>query len=424
MTFAPMSWIILSIFILGYAGIIFEFCIKLNKTAIALFIGVLSWTVYFIGKPGVKDNLMELSTRLSDISQILFFLLGAMTLVELIDSHKGFHTIMRAIHTHSKKQMLLIISFLTFFLSAVLDNLTTTILMISMLKKLIPHKKDRFAIACMVIIAANAGGAWTPIGDVTTTMLWIQGQITTINVIKTLFLPSLVCMLVPMLIYSLNMKGDYPPTKHDFHTEEKEPGARLVFTMGIASLLFVPIFHWATGMAPFMGMLIALSILWFVTDILHYKHEHRQHLRIPHILTKIDVSNILFFLGILLTIDALDAIGVLNQVATALKQSIGNEGVIATLIGLFSAIVDNVPLVAGTMGMYPIADYPTDSSLWMMIAYAAGTGGSILLIGSSAGVALMGMEKVDFFKYMKKASIPALAGYFAGIALFAFFASA
>lgn len=417
-------WIVIAIFVVGYLGIIFEFLFKLNKTAIALFIGVLCWTTYFVNNPNpVEVNVALLGLKLSDISQILFFLLGAMSLVELIDSHKGFHTVLRKIHTHSKKQMLWVIALLTFFLSAVLDNLTTTILIISMLKKLVPIRKDRLIFSCMVIIAANAGGAWTPIGDVTTTMLWIKGQITTLAVVKNLFLPSFVCMLVPLLVYSSMVQGEYAESKKGFQDEEKEPGATVVFYMGIASLLLVPLFHWLTGMAPFMGMMLALAILWFVTDILHYKYEHRQHLRIPHILTKIDVSNILFFLGILLTIDALEAIGVLDNISSFLQREIGNQNIIATIIGLFSAVVDNVPIVAGTMGMYPLSEYPQDSSLWMLIAYAAGTGGSILLIGSSAGVAMMGMEKISFVKYMKKASLPALLGYLSGMGLYILFSS-
>lgn len=416
-------WLIIAIFSIGYLGIIFEFLIKTNKTAIALFIGVACWTLYFVDQStALSDNITILGEKFSDISQILIFLLGAMTLVELIDSHRGFHTIMRLIHTTSRRAMLWMISFLAFFLSSVLDNLTTTILMISLLRKLIPGKKERVTLACMIVIAANAGGAWTPIGDVTTTMLWIQGQITSVAVIKALFLPSLVSMLIPLCIYSSMTRGHYTTEKLEFHDEPVEPGAKLVFYMGIISLLFVPVFHWMTGLPPFMGMMIALSILWLVTDSLHYKHEHRQHLRIPHILTKIDVSNILFFLGILLTIEALDAVGMLNDLALFLKNSVGNESVIVTLIGLFSAIVDNVPLVAGTMGMYPLDQYPQDSNLWMMIAYAAGTGGSILLIGSSSGVAMMGMEKVDFFKYMKRATIPALLGYFGGIGVYLLFA--
>lgn len=410
--------LILAFFCIGYLAIIFEFFVKLNKTAVALFTGVICWTIYFLGNlEPLSVDITDLSERLSDTSEILFFLLGAMTLVELIDSHKGFQTVMRFIHTHSKRQLLWTVSFFAFFLSAVLDNLTTTILMISILKKLVPNRKTRLTFSCMVIIAANAGGAWTPIGDVTTTMLWIQGQITTLKVMNEVFFPSLICMLVPLMIYTYSMRKG-TTTKEPPQIEEKEPGAKLVFCMGIASLLLVPIFHWLTGVPPYMAILIALAILWFVTDILHYKYEHRQHLRVPHILTKVDVSNILFFLGILLTIDSLDSIGFLEGVATWLQVHIGSLPAIATLIGIFSAIIDNVPLVAATMGMYSIEQFPQDSNLWMMIAYAAGTGGSILLIGSSSGVAMMGMEKINFFQYMKKASLPALAGFLAGMAVY------
>ncbi|GAB5411125.1 MAG: sodium:proton antiporter NhaD [Chlamydiales bacterium] len=410
--------LILAFFSIGYLAIIFEFIVKLNKTAVALFTGVICWTIYFLGNlQPLNVDVADLAERLSDTSEILFFLLGAMTLVELIDSHNGFQTVMRLIHTQSKRHLLWTVSFFAFFLSALLDNLTTTILMISILKKLVPNKKSRLTFSCMVIIAANAGGAWTPIGDVTTTMLWIQGQITTLKVMNEIFFPSLICMLVPLLIYTYSMKKGIT-LKEPPKIEEKEPGAKLVFVMGIASLLLVPIFHWATGMPPYMAILIALSILWFVTDILHNKYEHRQHLRIPHILTKVDVSNILFFLGILMTIDALDSIGFLENVAGWLQTNIGYLPVTVTLIGMFSAIIDNVPLVAATMGMYSLEQYPQDSNLWMMIAYAAGTGGSLLLIGSSAGVAMMGIEKINFFQYMKKASIPALAGFLAGMVVY------
>lgn len=311
--------------------------------------------------------------------------------------------------------MLWITCFIAFFLSAVLDNLTTTILMISILRKLIPHKHERFIYSCMIIVAANAGGAWTPIGDVTTTMLWIGGQITTTKVIAELFLPSLVSMLFPLLIFTFTLKGNFPKSEIDFRDEPLEPGAKLVFFVGIILFLFVPVFKAVTGLPPFMGMLISLSIMWLITDIMHHRHEQRHHLRVPHILTKIDVSSILFFLGILLSVNALESTGILDGAAQWLNQHVGNEAIIATVIGVVSAIVDNVPLVAATMGMYDLQTIPTDSPLWLMIAYAAGTGGSILVMGSSAGVALMGLEKVDFFSYLKKISIPVFIGYILGM---------
>ena len=414
-------FVLIAVFFLGYAAIIFEFSIKVNKTAVALVLAVLCWLIDFIGDFQTLDTSIQvLAAKLSDVSQILFFLLGAMTLVEIIDSHNGFQCVTKQLHTQSKRKMLWLIAFVTFFLSAVLDNLTTTILMISLLRKLVPYRKDRMTLLCMVVIAANAGGAWTPIGDVTTTMLWINGQLSTLKVISELFLPSLVSMVVPLLIYTCFYKGKFSLDHADCEKPEEPvaPGAFAVFSIGVLALMFVPIFKWLTGMPPYMGMLLALGFLWLVTDGMHHKHEKRHHLRVPHILTKVDVSSILFFLGILLSVSAIEAAGLLDHVAVWLNETMPSQSVIATLIGLFSAVIDNVPLVAGTMGMYDLKTYPMDSSIWMMIAYAAGTGGSILLIGSSSGVALMGLEKVDFFSYMKRASLPALAGYLIGMILY------
>lgn len=407
---------LITVFCIGYGAIILEFLIRVNKTAVALFMAVICWLIYFVGDPQpLTTSLAFLNTHLSDVSQILFFLLGAMTMVELIDSHKGFNTFIHYLHTRSKRKMLWVICFFSFFLSAVLDNLTTTILMISILRKLIPHRNERFIFACMVIVAANAGGAWTPIGDVTTTMLWIGGQITSMVVIKEIFLPSLVSMLFPLFFFTFTLKGTFPKSEVDFRDEPLEPGAHLVFYLGIVLFLFVPVFKALTGLPPFMGMLVSLSIMWLVTDIMHHRHEQRHHLRVPYILTKIDVSSILFFLGILLSVNALESTGILDGAAQWLNKNMQNEAVIASTIGVVSAIIDNVPLVAATMGMYDLQTTPTDSPLWLMIAYAAGTGGSILVMGSSAGVALMGLEKVDFFSYLKKISIPVFIGYVIGM---------
>ncbi len=413
--------ILISIFAIGYTAIVLEFLIRVNKTAVALFMAVVCWLIYFVGDPqSLSVSTAFLNTRLSDVSQILFFLLGAMTMVELIDSHKGFNTFIHHLHTRSKRKMLWIICFLTFFLSAVLDNLTTTILMISILRKLIPHKKERWLFSCMVIVAANAGGAWTPIGDVTTTMLWIGGQITSIKVITELFFPSLVSMMFPLLLYTFTMKGNFPKSEVDFRNESLEPGAHLVFYLGVVLFLCVPVFKALTGLPPFMGMLISLSIMWLATDIMHHRYEQRHHLRVPHILTKIDVSSILFFLGILLSVNALESTGILDGAAQWLNVNMKNEALIASVIGVVSAVIDNVPLVAATMGMYDLQTTPTDSPLWLMIAYAAGTGGSILVMGSSAGVALMGLEKVDFFSYFKKISLPVFIGYVLGMLFYVF----
>lgn len=403
-------------FVIGYLAIIFEFYVKVNKTAVGIALAGACWVIFFLGRAeNLPDNIIRLSHHLSDISQIIFFLLGAMTLVELIDSHKGFNTVVGWIHTRSKRKLVIVISILSFFLSAILDNLTTTILMISILRKLVPFRKDRLMLNCMVVIAANAGGAWTPIGDVTTTMLWIDGRVSTLRVMRDIFLPSLVSMLVPLGIYLCGTKGSYPEPEIDFSKEPKEPGASIVFGLGLLALVSVPLIKWSTGLPPFMGMLIALALLWFVTDIIHYKYEERQHLRIPFILTKIDVSSILFFLGILLSIDALESVGLLKQLAFGLEKVLPSPTAIATSIGVLSSIIDNVPLVAATMGMYDLAAHPADSSFWLLIAYTAGTGGSMLSIGSAAGVALMGIEKIDFITYFKKATLPALAGYVVGI---------
>jgi Na+/H+ antiporter NhaD/arsenite permease-like protein len=338
-----------------------------------------------------------------------------MALVELVDSHRGFKIVTDIIHTRSKRSMLWIIAAIAFFLSSVLDNLTTTILMISLLRKLIPDRDDRIFLGCIVVVAANAGGAWTPIGDVTTTMLWINGQISSFSIMKALFLPSVVSLLVPLIYYTFKLKGHYHRPPEDPSKSAAEPGAKLVFILGVGGLVFVPIFKALSGLPPFMGVLLALGVLWIVTDLMHHDYKQRQHLRMPHILTRIDTSGILFFLGILLAVNALETVGILKDVAVFLNTKISNQAVIATLIGIVSAIIDNVPLVAATMGMYPLDQFPPDSSLWHMIAYAAGTGGSILIIGSSAGVAFMGLEKVDFMTYLKKASLPIFIGYLAGM---------
>ena len=419
--FSLSHTILVAIFCIGYIFIIFEFVIRINKTATALLMTVLCWLIYFVGDPQpLHTSLSCLGGHLSEISQILFFLLGAMTLVELIDSHKGFNTFIHHLHTRSKRKLLWIISLISFFLSAVLDNLTTTILMVSILRKLIPNKTERILYSCAIIVAANAGGAWAPIGDVTTTMLWIGGQVSSMKVITNVFFPSLISMLVPLVMYTFCVKGDFPKSELDFRDEHLEPGAHLIFYLGLALFLFVPIFKWLTGMPPFMGMLISLGLMWVITDLMHHSHKQRQHLRIPHILTQIDVSSVLFFLGILLSVSALQITGILGGVAQWMEQYMKSPVSIATIIGIVSAIIDNVPLVAATMGMYDLQTYPIDSPLWLMIAYAAGTGGSIFIMGSSAGVALMGLEKIDFFTYLKKSSVPVFIGYILGMLFYVF----
>ncbi|NDD58939.1 MAG: sodium:proton antiporter [Chlamydiae bacterium] len=412
----------LAIFVLGYSAIVFEHLLKVSKSAVALVMAVVCWSIYLVSSPlRLSENLGELAHHVSSVSQIIFFLMGAMALVELIDSHKGFKIVTDVIQSSSKRKLLWTISILTFFLSAILDNLTTTILMISLLRKLVKDSKERIPLSCMVVVAANAGGAWTPIGDVTTTMLWIDGQLSTFAVVKELFVPSLVSMIIPLLWFSWKARGSYSQGKGKLEEDKAEPGAKRVFILGILGLIFVPIFKTLTGLPPFMGIILSLGILWIVTDLMHHKFDQRVHLRVPSILARIDNSSVMFFLGILLCVDALQAAGILKNIASWLDQSVGNLPAIATLIGVFSAIVDNVPLVAACMGMYPLERFPTDHSFWMMIAYAAGTGGSLLIIGSAAGVAMMGMEKMDFITYFKKATFPVFIGFIIGMLFYVMF---
>jgi Na+/H+ antiporter NhaD/arsenite permease-like protein len=363
----------------------------------------------------------ELEEHLSSISEILFFLLGAMTIVELVDAHDGFKIITSAIHTRDKVKLIWLLSFITFFLSAILDNLTTTIVMISLLRNLIDEREDRLFFTGMVVIAANAGGAWTPIGDVTTTMLWIGGQITTSNIMLELVIPSLVCMIVPLLVVSRRLKGVIDSKNIKLQESSISSFERnLIFGVGIGSLVFVPIFKTITGLPPYLGMLLGLSIVWIVTEFLHKKKESetKNSFSVSRALQKIDTSSILFFLGILLCIAALESTHILSGMATWMTDQIGNMNVIIIGIGLLSAIIDNVPLVAACMGMYDLAHYPTDHYFWEFLAYCAGTGGSILIIGSAAGVAAMGLEKIEFFWYVKNISLLALLGYFAGAGVF------
>ncbi len=412
------SILVIIIFAVGYCAIVFEHNIKVNKTASALLMAVLTWTVLFL-IPGhvLSEDMGALGEHLSSVSQIIFFLLGAMTLVELVDCHKGFKVVTDLIQTGSKKKMLWIMGFTAFFLSAILDNLTTTIVMISLLRKLVPDQKERLLLGATVVISANAGGAWTPIGDVTTTMLWINGNITSLAVIKSLLVPSLCSLIVALLLLGRGLKGKYPQLVARAHDEEVEPASRLIFFLGLGSLIFVPVFKALTGLPPFMGIVLALGFLWLVTDILHHPTK-KDHLRVPYILTRIDTSGILFFFGILLCIGSLESLGMMRQLAEFLDRYIGSLPLIATIIGLISAVIDNVPLVAAGMAMYDVQTYPVDSPLWQMLAYCAGTGGSVLIVGSAAGVAFMGMEKVDFMWYLRKVSFSALLSYLFGMAVY------
>lgn len=432
-----MNEVLIAIFVLGYAAIAFEHPLKINKAAPAIITGVLCWTVYALFG-GVDHHTVEhqLLEFFSEVASILFFLLAAMTIVELIDVHHGFSVITDRVQTTSKVKLLWIISWLAFFFSAGLDNLTSSIVMVSLLRKLIADKNERLFYAGMVIIAANAGGAWSPIGDVTTTMLWIGGQITAANIIKTLILPSIVCLLVPLIYLSFTMKGNVerPTIKNDGDKlktiTEKEK--TIVFIVGVLGLIFVPIFKTITHLPPFMGMLLSLGVLWVLTELMHKRKsvELRDSLSVVGVIRKVDTTSVLFFLGILVAIGSLQATGLLNELAAFMDRTIPNENMVVMTIGLLSSIVDNVPLVAAGMGMYPMpplnpADviegvkyYPQDDHFWEFLAYCAGTGGSALVIGSAAGVAVMGMEKMDFFWYFKKMSLLAILGYFSGAVTF------
>lgn len=411
------NFLIVLTFAIGYLAIIFESRIKINKTAPALLMAVVTWMFLFLFEQGEGVNL-HLGEKVNDVCQIIFFLLGAMTVVELIDSHRGFKIATDLIQTNSKRKLLWILGIFTFFLSAVLDNLTTTIVLVSLLRKLVPDHKERMLLGAMVVIAANAGGAWTPIGDVTTTMLWINGNITTLHVMKALFVPSFISLLAALLLISRQLEGKYPQIVRKAHEESPEPGARVIFFCGVGVLIFVPVFKALTGLPPFMGVLIGLGALWVLTDLMHGEVKEREHLRIPYILTRIDTSGVLFFLGILLCVSALDVAGLLKQLADFLDRTVHDLTAIAVIIGLISAVVDNVPLVAAGMGMYDLQTYPVDSPLWQLLAYCAGTGGSILIIGSAAGVALMSLEKVDFMWYLRKAGWIAFISYITGVLVY------
>lgn len=413
------------VFVIGYLAIALEHPIKINKTATALLTGVLLWTIYAMSS--TEGHVGEqLSHHLAKISEILFFLLGAMTIVELVDAYQGFRLITDRINTKNPVKLLWLICWVTFFLSSILDNLTTSIVMVSLIRKLIPNKDMRMFFAGMIVIAANAGGAWTPIGDVTTTMLWIGGQITTVNIMKVLFLPSVICMLVPLVYLTFTLKGDLGITTgassaadlsgHDGYNHEKVRGGTTMLLLGVGALIFVPVFKTITHLPPYIGMMLGLGVLWVVSEFInpHADEAMRKPYTASGALQRIDSSSVLFFLGILLAVGALESIELLHHFAVWLDTTVGSQSVIVTLIGLLSAVIDNVPLVAASMGMYDLATYPPDHFIWEYLAYCAGTGGSILIIGSAAGVAVMGMEKIDFIWYMKRVSLIAMLGYFAG----------
>jgi len=438
------------VFVLGYAAIALEHPIKINKTASALITAVIAWTLLVmmpmpagiegssafaaylsgLGEAGL-GNLQEhfkhfvgheLSHHLGSISEILFFLLGAMTIVELVDAHQGFRIITDRITTKNTVKLLWIVSIITFFLSSVLDNLTTSIVMVSLLRKLIKEAEQRKFFAGMVIIAANAGGAWTPIGDVTTTMLWIGGQISTGAIMSTVFLPSLVCLIVPLGVLSFSLKGEIKGFDQATSNQDQGSvkGSLLMLILGVGSLLFVPVFKTVTHHPPYLGILLGLGLLWLVSELLHADkdEEERKPYTAVHALSKVDTSSVLFFLGILLAISALQTANILSAAATWLDQTVGDLRIIVYLIGMLSAIVDNVPLVAASQGMYDMATYPMDHWMWQFMAYCAGVGGSGLIIGSAAGVAVMGMEKIDFGWYLRKITLWAILGYTAGAVVY------
>lgn len=414
---------IIIIFSLGYLAITLEHTIKVNKSATALLTAVLCWTLIISNNSDKTDVIDKLTHHLSSISEIVFFLLGAMTIVELIDAHDGFQNVSDVIKTTNKTKLIWLIAIISFFLSAILDNLTSTIVMISILNKLIADKKTKWLLLGLVIIASNAGGAWSPIGDVTTTMLWIGGQISALNIIHQTFLASLVSMAVPTLIVNYIIKGQIeiklnPENNLNFYSNQLE--RNIIFYVGIGSLLFVPIFKAITQLPPYMGMLFSLGVIWTLTELIHKKKnvDEKGNLSVSHALRKIDTPSILFFFGILLSISALEVVNVLPDMANYLNHSIGNINAIAVCIGLLSAVFDNVPLVAALQNMYSLNDFPKDHYFWELLCFTAGTGGSCLIIGSAAGVAVMGIEKIDFFWYLKKVSWIALIGFIAGVSTF------
>jgi Na+/H+ antiporter NhaD/arsenite permease-like protein len=419
-----MLTLLVIVFVLSYLAIALEHPLGVNKSASALLGAGLLWTLYAVMSGDAQRVGNELGESLMGTAQIVFFLIGAMTIVEVVDAHNGFEVITQRIQTRSLASLMWLVGFVTFFLSAILDNLTTTIVMVSLMKKLLDRREDRLFFAGIIIIAANAGGAWTPIGDVTTTMLWIGGQITSLKIMKGLFIPSMVNLLIPLSFTALLLKGKEviaPPLA----SAESQPTTslferHLMFFLGLGILVAVPAFKTLTQLPPFMGILLGLGVLWLVGDLVHrHKDEDvREPLTLVHALSRIDMGSIVFFIGILLSVATLEHTHVLSSLASWMDQAIGRQDLIVLVIGLASAVVDNVPLVAASMGMYSLADYPTDSFLWEFMAYCAGTGGSILIIGSAAGVAAMGLEKIEFGWYVRKISGLALVGYFSGALLY------
>lgn len=442
------------VFIIGYLLIALEHPIKIDKSATALLLGMVMWVLFILGadalpfvvekaaEHGFGNHLSdfvnaEILHHMGDIATTLFFLIGAMTIVELVDVHGGFSIITDRITSRDKKKLLWILGFVTFFMSAILDNLTTSIVMVLLLRKLINDPKERWLYASMIIISANAGGAWSPIGDITTIMLWVKGNISTGAVIMYILLPSLAAMIVPMLFVSARLKGQLEPITaqekcHEVCVTKKE--CTMLFCLGVGGLIFVPIFKTITHLPPFIGMLFSLSILWIATELMYNRKAldpQRQH-RLPRILQRIDTPTILFFLGILMAVAVLQSTGILGDMANLLAEKVGDINIINIVLGFLSSIVDNVPLVAAAQGMYEIIpldqaqtltadswdiNFIQDGAFWLLLTYCAGVGGSMLIIGSAAGVVVMGLEKIDFGWYLKNISLIAMLGYLAGVAI-------
>ncbi len=461
--------IMVLVFLIGYFFIAIEHRVGIDKAAVALLTGGILWVLYILLSPLTVPNVfhvhfhefvadnnsvnilplieqcrsyivdVHIIESLGEISETLFFLMGAMTIVELVDVHGGFYIITDRITTRNKKLLLILIAFITFFMSSILDNLTTSIVMVMMVRKIVPNYKERWVYGSMIIIAANSGGAWSPIGDVTTIMLWIKGKITTGPLISSLFIPGLISMIVPMLLATRMLKGELVETSRKaaghISTILSEKERLILSAMGVLALVMVPVFKYLTHLPPFVGVLIGLSILWIYTEIIYSRKETTETLkhRVTRVLKRVDTATILFFLGILLAVNALQGTGVLNIMGAFLEERVHNVYLINIAIGFLSAIVDNVPLVAVAMGMYPLADasmiaaaadpafmqtFVQDGSFWLFLAYCAGVGGSLLIIGSAAGVVVMGIERITFNWYLKHFSLLALAGYLAGAGTF------
>ena len=418
--------LLVTVFVVTYAAIAFEEPLKINKSATALIGAGVLWTLWALGGAGHAaghDPSQQLSATLVGTAEITFFLMGAMTVVEVIDTHGGFEVVTQRIHAQSLVALVWIVCAVTFLLSAVLDNLTTTIVMVALVRQLVAPREDRLYLAGLVVIAANAGGAWSPMGDITTSMLWIGGQVTGPAIVTKLFLPSLVNLTAPLAVVSLVLRGRkvVAPARQAARGDGPTEFERnLVFGLGLGVLLAVPAFKAVTHLPPWLGILLGLGLLWVAADLIHRDKEVevRRRMVIADALTRIDMAAIIFFAGILLAVGVLEHAGVLSALAAWLDAVIGRLDVIVVLFGLLSAVVDNVPMVAAAMGMYPLARYPADSFLWEFMAYCTGTGGSILIIGSAAGVAAMSIEKIEFFWYLRKFSLLALLGYLAGAGVY------